>query len=134
MQCNPSPPPAPITHAMSCIYIRAFQAPAIDVEHPMTILQNPRSFLGWIFMDFHQWVPNRHGIYGLPPTAPRTPTHFMDSIPTVVHIQSYQVLHLRENLALLAKPDPYFQCKSCDLVELRPNFSEHTYQPTKDGV
>ena len=52
---QPEPSTAPIPHVMSCVCIRAFQAPAIDVTHPMTIYKS-RVFLGV-------------GIYGLPPTG-----------------------------------------------------------------
>ena len=85
-------------------------------------------------MNFHQWSPSLHDIYGLPPMVLCTLTHFMASIPLVVRIQNYRVFHPREILGLHANFDTFFNANSYDSVKPRSNFFEPTYQPSKNGV
>ena len=106
MQFNPSLPRLLFPMQFHEYKTRLSSPLAIDVTHPMTILRFSGSFLGWVFMDLHQWSPNRHGIYGLPPMVPRTPTHFMGSYTNGSAYPNHRVSHPRDSLALLANPDP----------------------------
>ena len=132
MQYNLSPPPAPITHAMSCVHIQTFQVPTIDVEHPMTILKILG--LSWVGISwaFNQGTTNPHDISRTSHPRLCVRLHiFWNFTIGQVREPSNWAFHLRDDLSLLATPDPCFQCNLCGLVEPRSNFFESMhYSPS----